>query len=382
LIDGLRVEPLATDHRNRELMVDIWYPAERESRPSAPYLDATVFEQAIGADAFRRFLGPGVPDLIKSGNVQTHAVKGAVFAQSLERSPLLIFSHGMGTVSQIYTALLEDLASHGYVIAAVNHTYDAWLTVFPDGRRVPFERERRTAASRSEDERKAYEDKRVDWWANDIRFVLDELTRQNGSRSQTLPYAGHLDLEQVGALGHSSGGRAAARACQVDPRLRACADQDGLTKMLPFYLNELGWGMDQPFLLIMRDGSTIPPTDQELKRWGQTREESDAQVAQYRARRDATLARTGGGVYRVVLTFAPTSHMSFSDLPMLQTHNSNEAVTAAQAFHVTSDFTRAFFDKTLRGMEAPLLDGGKQIAFVDLVQKYPAARKPEKGSGR
>src|SRR5688500_2348876 len=46
--------------------------------------------------------------------------------------------------------------------------------------------------------------------------------------------AGHLDLRKVGALGHCSGGRAAAAACRDDRRFRACLNQDGLVMMQPY----------------------------------------------------------------------------------------------------------------------------------------------------
>jgi hypothetical protein len=33
-----------------------------------------------------------------------------------------------------YPAITEEIASHGYVIIGINHTYDASVTVFADGR--------------------------------------------------------------------------------------------------------------------------------------------------------------------------------------------------------------------------------------------------------
>ena len=275
----------------------------------------------------------------------------------------------MGTITQIYTAQFEDLASHGYVVAAITHPYDAFLTVFPDGRWVPFERSRREAAGSSQDQRIAYENARVEWWATDIRFVLDELFRQNRARSTATPFAGHLDLKRVGAFGHSVGGRAAARACQLDNRIRACADQDGLARMLPFYLTEQGRGMSQPFMLIGRDGSTIPPTDAELQRWGQTREQAEALVAELRARRDSVLAATGSGSYRIVLNFAATKHMSFSDLPILEASDDAGLKTQIRIFRTVNSYTRAFFDKTLRSLFSPLLTDGAKQDYVDLVRK-------------
>jgi hypothetical protein len=177
--DSSRVEPLSAEHRNRELTLDVWYPAEPQSGPRAPYMDAAAFQRALGSKGLHSLLGDRATERVAAGLIETHASEGAPFASSLKRVPVLIFSHGMGTVTQIHTARIEDLVSHGYVGAAINHTYDAWLTVFPDGRNVPFERERRQAAGSSGEQKVAYEDTRVEWWAKDIRFVLDELTRIN-----------------------------------------------------------------------------------------------------------------------------------------------------------------------------------------------------------
>ena len=59
--DTSRVEPLAADRRHRELMVDVWYPADPMAGQVAAYLDPSVFEQP--QTAARREL------LAKSGKV-------------------------------------------------------------------------------------------------------------------------------------------------------------------------------------------------------------------------------------------------------------------------------------------------------------------------
>ena len=82
---------------------------------------------------------------------------------------------------------------------------------------------------------------------------MDELTRANLAGSPGLPFAGHLDLSRVGAFGHSFGGMAAAHACELDRRFEACLNEDGLVTKRPFYLDARGWGMDQAFMLILRD---------------------------------------------------------------------------------------------------------------------------------
>src|SRR5205823_2889951 len=80
--------------------------------------------------------------------------------------------------------------------------------------------------------------------AEDIRFVIGQLTR--------LPMARQLDFARVGALGHSAGGEAAALACQLDARIKACLNQDGAMHGLPFSRDASGKTMSQPFMYFTR----------------------------------------------------------------------------------------------------------------------------------
>src|SRR5436190_12162186 len=78
--DSARLEPLAASLRNRELVVDIWYPAEPRTGPAAQYIDSAAFDHAFGITALRSLLGSTANDLVRSGGVPTHAVEGAPFA--------------------------------------------------------------------------------------------------------------------------------------------------------------------------------------------------------------------------------------------------------------------------------------------------------------
>ena len=374
LVDRSRIEPLSADHRFREIMMDVWYPATVSNRPLAEYVDLVRFEAALGDSGMRNLFGSAAP-LIKAGRVRTHAIDGAPFAKTLRRCPLVIFSHGMGTVSGIYTAQLEDLASHGYVVAALTHTYDAALTVFPDGRNIVIDMAARPPQGGAEEKQIAYENQRIEWWASDIRFAFDELSRINRDRSSRNPFAGHLDLTSVAAFGHSDGGEAAARACQLDSRFKACLNQDGVQRFAPFHLDSSGWGMDQSFLLITRMRKE-PPSEKELAEMHMTLSEVQDLVARLRAAQERALQSTGGGSYRVFLTYDATTHKSFSDLPVLQAVSPAEAKVRTRVLDTILDYDRAFFDRTLRSVTKTELDVPQPLEFVDSIQKFPPATKP------
>jgi len=107
-IDPTRIEPFSA--KPRELMIDIWYPADSPTGAPAEYLNVAAFEQTIGADGLRKQLG-GAYRAIKSGAVRTHTIADAPFTRSIKRSSALIFSPGGGMVREVYAAQLEDLAS-------------------------------------------------------------------------------------------------------------------------------------------------------------------------------------------------------------------------------------------------------------------------------
>jgi hypothetical protein len=228
----------------------------------------------------------------------------------------------------------------------------------------------------AEEKQIAYENQRIEWWASDIRFALDELSRINRDKSSRNPFAGHLDLSSVAAFGHSNGGEAAARACQLDSRFKACLNQDGTQRFAPFHLDSSGWGMDQSFLLITRMRKE-PPSEKELAEMHMTLSEVQDLVASLRAAQVRALQSTGGGSYRVLLKYDATTHMSFSDLPVLQAVSPAEAEARTRVLETILDYDRAFLDKILRSVAKTELDDPRPHEFVDSEQTFPPATKPQ-----
>lgn len=369
--DSSRQEILAADPEIRRIIADVWYPAENSGHTTVPYLDTIAINRAFGSKGLQSIFGSAGAALIRSGSVNTHAHKDADFDKHLGKAPVIFFSHGMGMIPQAYTTQIEDLASHGYIVVALSHPYDAWLVSFTDGEDIPFETEQRSKAGSTEEQHIAYENKRIEWWAEDIRFALDQLTLLNKMQDVHIPFSGYLDLTRVGAMGHSSGGRAAARACQIDPRVKSCADQDGVAMMQPFYIGADGVGMKQPFLLFERVRE-VPPDEADAASLGMSLEDLNELVTRLRHSKKAALAATGES-YHVLLHFDSSTHMSFSDLPLLQAKNDIEAAMARRLLEVTCRYTREFFDKTLKKIAAPLYDGDIKLNYIDIVQKYPKA---------
>ncbi len=362
--DGWRIEPLAPKLGPRRILADVWYPAEpREGGNPAEYLAVDAFERAIGS-ALPSQLGAAY-DAIRSGKVSTHAVSGAPFSSRLRRAPVLIFSPGGGMIRELYAAQLAELASHGYVVAAITHPYDGFAAVYPGGGHIAYDGKRWPKPPSLEGEANLNQ---LEWHAADLRFVLDELGRA-GSR----PFSGRLDLARAGAFGHSFGGIAAAHACQREPRLRAGLNQDGSIAFQPYFADARGWGMDQPFLLLERSLRTGPPSDRELAEMKTTRARVEELRARLLRRRDLTLRSTGKGSLRVVLIREGTSHMDFSDLPLLGAGTREEWETKRRVLGVATAYTRAFFDRHLKGIRSPPLEGKNSDPLVEAVETFAPA---------
>lgn len=69
--------------------------------------------------------------------MRTFSVVGAAPREG--RFPVVLFSHGLASTRIQNTAMMEDLASHGFICAACDHTWDAAVVRFPDGDIATFD---------------------------------------------------------------------------------------------------------------------------------------------------------------------------------------------------------------------------------------------------
>ncbi|KAB2859944.1 MAG: hypothetical protein F9K46_10875, partial [Anaerolineae bacterium] len=191
----------------RDLLVTVYYPAEvpADAVP-APYISEEV-GAAFGLPAF----------LIEQIHTQVYADVPAVN----EAFPVLIFSPGMGGIPLLYSSLLTELTSQGYVIMALWHPYSSLFVSYPDGRSV----EGNAAGAPDFTQDPETELERLGAvWVGDMRFVLDQLPQLNTDDDLL---AGRLDMERIGAFGHSFGGATSVQTAYEDERLDAAINMDG-----------------------------------------------------------------------------------------------------------------------------------------------------------
>jgi len=342
LVDPSRPDPWVPTQSARELMIQMWYPAATvRGYPKAPWLTpatARGYEQSNGLPA-------GVLTW-----PTTHAHLGAPLDQRRGGRPVVVYSHGLGGERTETTSLVEDLASHGYIVVTIDHIHDARVVELPDGRL-----ELNAMPELTDDNELALTTKAVNARVLDARFVLDQLAALNRGKNidaenRPLPRGlrGALDLTHIGIMGHSDGGTTAAAVTHVDSRITAGINLDGT-----FWTADAAAGSDRPFLLIGRQDQTRDTNPTWATFWANQRGP------------------------KLQLNLTGSTHATFEDLAILipqaasaigltpeQVAQGLGTINGERAVTVLRRYVNAYFDQYLRHRHNHLLDG-------------PSARYPE-----
>jgi dienelactone hydrolase len=204
LVDSSRQDPFLENGTKRELMVRFWYPASLD-QPCKP----AEYTQPAVWNYFSQLMGHALPEVRTNSCLDAPVSNGA--------HPVVVFTHGYTGTFTDYTFIFEDLASRGYVVASVDHTYEATAVQFPDGRFVHSGFGSHLGKALLEDEPSLSFALSVR--LDDLKFVVNELHRLN--RSTHGPFGGKLDTAKIAVAGHSMGGLAASLAVQRELRFRA-----------------------------------------------------------------------------------------------------------------------------------------------------------------
>ncbi|MBC7685795.1 MAG: carboxylic ester hydrolase, partial [Bdellovibrionales bacterium] len=227
-VDQNRAELFSAEANvRRELMVQIWYPAQPDpSSPRTLYVhDSEALSQAFAQlRHWPRFA------LTHLRYVTSHAVHGAAISNGKPNYPVLIFMEGLTGFRQMNTFQVEELVSHGYVVAAIDQPYVAATVVLPDGRRVDglskdrldelIQQSVKPARTAPRLNGRPLGDGIIAYLAQDAAFTLDRMTSLNQADPNGV-LTGRLDITHAGIFGISLGGIAVSEACRTDLRFRA-----------------------------------------------------------------------------------------------------------------------------------------------------------------
>lgn len=329
----------------RELLVWAWYPAVHvPGAEGAPYLPQKWGQLS---DQQHGFLGQQL--MQSSDSIQTHSIDRAPLTPDAARYPVLIFEPGLGNIPTQYTTLLEDLASHGYIIFAITPTYSSDVVVFPDGRVV-----KATPAGKLDTNAnpQTAANQLVMVWSKDVNFVMNQLDRLNMTPGNM--FSGRLDLARLGVFGHSFGGATAAQVCHMDARCKAGINIDG-----DLAGDVVQTGLTKPFMVIQHDMGSCS--------------DSDCRSFQHDIHAILRTVPRGASYH---MSIKDTEHFNFSDyavhsLPLgLRALGLLGSIDGQRGLQITRAYVRAFFETYLNNTPSPLLQG-KARAYPEVQFSTP-----------
>jgi dienelactone hydrolase len=215
---GVRTFEVADSGRARVFPCELWYPAAR--------------------------VPPGEPAGTRAVAEERDAPAAA------GQHPLVIFSHFSGGGRRTATYLTTHLASHGYAVAAIDHSEVVTPDLKPDPDEAAADRARRIDAIMAS---------RVP----DVRVLLSALT---GPGRPAAAQGVGLSPELIGVAGHSFGGWTALAVPEQEPRVRAVVAlaPGGSSRPLPGVLPltlAFGWEHVVPTLILTGDCDVPVPVD-------------------------------------------------------------------------------------------------------------------------
>lgn len=354
-VDASRADIFNADpNARRELMAQVWYPADADPASAhAPYMaDADAVMAAFAHIHDKpRFL------FSQFKHVTTNAVASAHLASGQPGYPVLIFLEGVTGFRQMNTFQVEELASHGYIVVALDQPGAAANVVFPDGREVvgmPVIQSRALirpsympgAKAPLLQGRPLEASSIVPFLTQDVSFALDQLATLNQADPNHV-LTGRLDLQRVGTFGVSLGGIVAGEACLREARVRACLMMDA-----PMASDVVAAGLSKPSMWITRDAASMRLERQRAGGWPEA--EIEAHQASMRAVYEAL--QGSGYLVRVAGTF----HSNFMDVPnwtpLASRLNLAGSIDGERAHDIINAYSLAFFDRHLLGRAAKLLD--------------------------
>ncbi len=126
--------------------------------------------------------------------------------------PLIVFSHGSFGVRTSNESLYNELASHGYVVASIDHTYQALFTTDVDGNttRIDMGFVKEVSAEDAHNHKKQSYELYQKWMGirkGDINFTIDYIKEEAEKNTSDRVYK-LMDEDKIGIMGHSLGGSA------------------------------------------------------------------------------------------------------------------------------------------------------------------------------
>ena len=319
LEDKNRLEYFTEDKNDfTKIVLQVWYPAIEKTDSIYPYLDY----QDIRVPSIAKRLDVSEKIIKHISDVKANSYYKARHID--EEFPIIIFSHGLGGNRTQNTANIESLASNGYIVYAIEHTFDANITVFDDSTSYPFKSY--LADDVGKEEFYNVRIPQITTRAKDVSFVIDQITL---FKSQGL-YLGRIsDVNSIGIFGHSFGGGTAALSSYLDSRIDACLGLDAWFEPIP--PSVINSGINIPFCWIgqvQKNWTTAPYNEQQLISFHENNKDDS-----------------------YIIEIEKTKHMDYADIPYITRVSRLMGLSGKDGKNLTIDLNKTinlFFDNYLK----------------------------------
>ncbi|MFH8630636.1 alpha/beta hydrolase family protein [Streptomyces lydicus] len=319
LRDSSRMDPWVPGQQ-RELMVSLWYPATHTSQYPAALLPNS-----------QQVLPGGVTLPTTAGHT------GAPVALKDGKLPVLLYSPGGRGNRATGTALVQDLASRGYLVVTIDHTHDTGDVVFPGGR---HEVSMLPPGTKSRD--------LIDVRAADSHFVINQLAEIARGHNpdvehKPLPHGltQAVSTKHIGMFGASLGGGSVAAAMHADSRIDAGVNLDG-----QLFGRSEHQRLDRPYMLFSSEHHNRNTDPSWARLWENLHGE----------RLDLKLRGSGHNSFVDNQVLFPQAPGAFGITPEVM-QQALGTIDPNRSIEVQRTYVAAFFDKHLRHQHSSLLDG-------------------------
>jgi hypothetical protein len=330
------------DEKGRPLLVHIYYPSVETKKEYPPYLADTMH---LYKEKIVHTYNVSPEDLEYLDGIRDWSMPDAPIDAENSPFPVLFFSPGFLMAAQLYSSLIEEMASHGYVVVAMNHTDACWPVMFPDGSSPVILLELANVFSNKERSCMQTFDMTQETWIKDVEFVLAWLRNQ--------PLTKFLDLSSMGIFGHSFGGSTAIEATRQDKAFRAVVNLDGFL---------FGPNWDKPFetpsLFVVAEQQL---THEEALKSGLTIEQCDSLLA--RGSKNVFDQLKDNSFY---VTVKNVDHATFVDSKLIKSPLLKKELNPLRGIEITRTLLVDFFDHYLKNKKATVLKQ-QNLRFSDIL---------------
>ena len=214
-----REEPYNEEEPYRRFKTQVWYPTDQtQGYEKAKWIeDGLVVARSLAKDN-------GLPSFVLDHiiELESNSYKDAPLSDALATYPVVVISHGWRGFRNLHTDFAEELASHGFVVFSIDHTYGSVAVVFEDD--VAYLNLDALPEADTEEEFLNNANLLVNTYAGDVVATLDFIETLHNTSSTI--FEGRLDLDNIGLMGHSTGGGADTVVALEDPRVASLLGLD------------------------------------------------------------------------------------------------------------------------------------------------------------